>query len=228
MSQHDDQTTPETTDERTLRRAKRQAMIDAGGNPYPSSFEPDAHAARSEEDYASLEPGQDTEDVVCVAGRVRAIRNQGKVCFVMLQDHTGQIQLFFRVNNLEPAVWDLLGTVDLGDIVGVTGTVLRTRRGQISVAPTSLTMLAKALRPLPEKFHGLSDKETRYRQRYADMIVNPEVLETFKKRSRMIAAIRRYMDGQGYFEVETPILQYTLGGANARPFVTHQIGRAHV
>ena len=221
MSQHDDQTTPETTDERTLRRAKRQAMIDAGGNPYPSSFEPDAHAAQIEEDYASLEPGQDTDDVVCVAGRVRAIRNQGKVCFVMLQDHTGQIQLFFRVNNLEPAAWDLLGTVDLGDIVGVTGTVLRTRRGQISVAPTSLTMLAKALRPLPEKFHGLSDKETRYRQRYADMIVNPEVLETFRKRSRMIAAIRRYMDGQGYFEVETPILQYTLGGANARPFVTH-------
>ena len=221
MSQTFEQSTPQTTDERTLRRAKRQAMIDAGCNPYPSSFEPDAHAAQIEHDYAGLEPGQDTDDVVCVAGRVRAVRNQGKVCFVMLQDHTGQIQLFFRVNNLAPEAWELLGSVDLGDIIGVTGTVLRTRRGQISVAPSSITMLAKALRPLPEKFHGLSDKETRYRQRYADMIVNPEVLETFKKRSRMIAAIRRYMDGQGYFEVETPILQYTLGGANARPFVTH-------
>ena len=221
MSQTFEQSTPQTTDERTLRRAKRQAMIDAGCNPYPSSFEPDAHAAQIERGYAGLEPGQDTDDVVCVAGRVRAVRNQGKVCFVMLQDHTGQIQLFFRVNNLSPEAWELLGSVDLGDIIGVTGTVLRTRRGQISVAPSSITMLAKALRPLPEKFHGLSDKETRYRQRYADMIVNPEVLETFKKRSRMIAAIRRYMDGQGYFEVETPILQYTLGGANARPFVTH-------
>lgn len=217
----DDQNTAPVTDEITLRRAKRQAMVDAGTNPYPSHFAPDAFSASLEERYAGLENGQDTDDRVTVAGRVRAVRNQGKVCFVVIEDREGQIQLFFRVNNLSPEDWELLGTVDLGDIVGASGTVLRTRRGQLSVAPDGLTMLAKALRPLPEKWHGLSDKETRYRQRYADMISNPEVLETFRKRSRMISAIRRYMEGQGYYEVETPILQYTLGGANARPFVTH-------
>ena len=213
--------TQTTTDERTLRRAKRQAMLDAGVSPYPSHFEPTAFSADLEVRYKDLPDGEFTDDVVTMAGRVRAIRNQGKIAFLSLQDRQGQIQLFFRVNNLSESDWELLKTVDLGDIIGVTGPVMRSRRGQLSVAPHSLVMLSKALRPLPEKFHGLSDKETRYRQRYADMIVNPEVLETFKKRSRMIAAIRRYMDGQGYFEVETPILQYTLGGANARPFVTH-------
>ena len=210
-----------TTDERTLRRAKRQAMLDAGESPYPSHFEATAFSADLEDRYADLADGEDTGDVVTVAGRVRSLRRQGKIAFVGLQDKQGTIQLFFRINNLSDHDWELLKTVDLGDIIGVTGTVMRSRRGQLSVAPAELTMLAKALRPLPEKFHGLSDKETRYRQRYADMIVNPEVLEVFKKRSRMIAAIRRYMDGEGYYEVETPILQYTLGGANARPFITH-------
>jgi lysyl-tRNA synthetase class 2 len=109
----------------------------------------------------------------------------------------------------------------VGDIIGAEGVVARSKRGQLSIMPSAVTMLAKSLRPLPEKFHGLSDKETRYRQRYADMIMNKDVLETFKKRSRMVAAIRAYMDSEGYLEVETPILQYTLGGANARPFTTH-------
>ncbi len=213
--------TQTTTDERTLRRAKRQAMLDAGVSPYPSHFEPTAFSADLEVRYKDLPDGEFTDDVVTMAGRVRAIRNQGKIAFLSLQDRQGQIQLFFRVNNLSESDWELLKTVDLGDIIGVTGPVMRSRRGQLSVAPHSLVMLSKALRPLPEKFHGLSDKETRYRQRYADMIVNPDVLETFKKRSRMIAAVRRYMDGEGSYEVETPILQYTLGGANARPFITH-------
>lgn len=217
----DNTDTQTTTDERTLRRVKRQAMLDAGVSPYPSHFEPTAFSADLEERYKDLPDGEFTDDVVTMAGRVRAIRNQGKIAFLSLQDRQGQIQLFFRINNLSESDWELLKTVDLGDIIGVTGPVMRSRRGQLSVAPHSLVMLSKALRPLPEKFHGLSDKETRYRQRYADMIVNPDVLETFKKRSRMIAAVRRYMDGEGYYEVETPILQYTLGGANARPFVTH-------
>lgn len=212
---------PATTDERTLRRERREAMLEAGINPYPANFSATAFSADLEEKYQGLAAGESTNDTATVAGRVMAIRNQGKIAFVVLQDKQGTIQLFFRINNLSEDEWDLFKTVSLGDIIGVTGTIMRSRTGQLSVAPASLVMLAKALRPLPEKFHGLADKETRYRQRYADMISNPEVIEVFKKRSRMIAAIRRYMDTNGYFEVETPILQYTLGGANARPFTTH-------
>ncbi len=208
-------------DERTMRRERRQQMIDAGINPYPSLFQPNAFSAELEEKYAELGSGENTDDEVTLAGRVMAIRNQGKIAFVILKDKEGSIQLFFRINNFDENAWELFKTVSLGDIIGVTGKVMRSRTGQLSVAPEKLTMLAKALRPLPEKFHGLADKETRYRQRYADMISNEEVLEVFKRRSRMIAAIRKYMDNEGYFEVETPILQYTLGGANARPFVTH-------
>jgi lysyl-tRNA synthetase class 2 len=211
----------QTTDERTLRRAKRQAMLDRGEFPYPSHFEPDAFAADLEAKYADLGDGVDTDDVVTLAGRIRAIRGHGKIMFIVLQDKTGQIQLFCRVNNFDEATWELIKTLDIGDIIGITGTVVRTKRGELSVAPTEVTLLAKSLRPLPEKFHGLSDKETRYRQRYADMIMNEDVLGTFRKRSHMVAAIRRYMDSEGYLEVETPILQYTLGGANARPFTTH-------
>lgn len=212
---------PVTTDERTLRRERREAMLEAGINPYPANFSASAFSADLEEKYQDLAAGESTNDTATVAGRVMAIRNQGKIAFVVLQDKQGTIQLFFRINNLSEDEWDLFKTVSLGDIIGVTGTIMRSRTGQLSVAPASLVMLAKALRPLPEKFHGLADKETRYRQRYADMISNPEVIEVFKKRSRMIAAIRCYMDTNGYFEVETPILQYTLGGANARPFTTH-------
>ena len=208
-------------DERTTRRARRQALIDAGINPYPIKSEVTAHAAELEERYASLESGQDTEDSYSIAGRIRALRNQGKVAFVVLEDCTGQIQLFCRINNLSEADWALLGQLDLGDILGATGTIMRTRRGQLSLSPSSLTLLSKSCRPLPEKFHGLTDKEVRYRQRYVDLIMNPEVKETFVKRSKLISGMRRYMEGQGFLEVETPILQETLGGANARPFTTH-------
>lgn len=210
-----------TTDERTLRRECRAAMLEAGINPYPANYTATAFSADLEEKYQNLAANESTNDTVAIAGRVMAIRNQGKIAFVVLQDKQGTIQLFFRINNLSEDEWNLFKTVSLGDIIGVTGTIMRSRTGQLSVAPNALIMLAKALRPLPEKFHGLADKETRYRQRYADMISNPEVIEVFRKRSRMIAAIRRYMDACGYFEVETPILQYTLGGANARPFTTH-------
>ena len=209
------------TDERSVRRARRQALIDAGINPYPIKSEVTAHAADLEERYASLEDGADTDDVYSLTGRIRALRKQGKVAFIVLKDCTGQIQLFCRINNLSEDDWALLGQLDLGDILGATGTILRTRRGQLSLSPTSLTLLSKSCRPLPEKFHGLTDKEVRYRQRYVDLIMNPEVKNTMIKRSRLITAIRRYMEEQGYLEVETPILQETLGGANARPFTTH-------
>lgn len=209
------------TDERAVRRARRQALIDANVNPYPIKSEVSDHAAAIEERHAALEAGASTDDVVSVAGRIRALRNQGKVAFIVLEDCTGQIQLFCRSDGLREPDWALVFQLDLGDIIGATGPVMRTRRGQLSVSPTSLTLLSKSCRPLPEKFHGLTDREVRYRQRYVDLIMNPEVKETFVKRSRLISAMRRFMEGQGYLEVETPILQETLGGANARPFKTH-------
>ena len=220
-SQNAEQTGAGHVDERTARRARRTALIDAGINPYPITSEVTAHAAELEERYAALEAGQDTEDTYSIAGRIRALRNQGKAAFVVLEDHTGQIQLFCRIDSLPEGAWSLLGQLDLGDILGATGTVMRTRRGQLSLSPTSLTLLSKSCRPLPEKFHGLTDKEVRYRQRYVDLIMNPEVRDTFVKRSHLISAMRRFMESQGYLEVETPILQETLGGANARPFTTH-------
>ncbi len=150
-----------------------------------------------------------------------AKRDQGKVVFLELRDASGTIQLFCRVNALGEDAFARLKDLDVGDWIGAHGTMMRTRRGQLSVAVTSFELLSKSLRPLPEKFHGLADKETRYRQRYVDLVMNPEVKATFEKRFKIISAIRRYMEEQGFYEVETPILHPILGGANARPFVTH-------
>jgi lysyl-tRNA synthetase class 2 len=208
-------------DERAQRRLRRQTLLDAGINPYPIHSHVSAHAAELETRYEELEDGGHTDDVVTVAGRVRAKRGQGKVSFLVLEDVSGQIQLFCRIDVLGEELWKVLSLLDLGDIVEATGTVVRTRRGQLSISPTELTVLSKACRPLPEKFHGLTDKEVRYRQRYVDLIMNPEVKEVFVKRSRILSAFRSYMEDEGYLEVETPILQETLGGANARPFTTH-------
>ena len=210
-----------TNDERAQRRARRQALIDEGVNPYPIASEVTAHAAQLENDYASLPDGEDTQEVVSVAGRIRALRRQGKAAFIVLEDVSGQIQLFCRVNDLGEEGWNLLRQLDLGDIINATGRVLRTRRGQLSIAPTKLALLSKSLRPLPEKFHGLTDREVRYRQRYVDLIMNPEVRGVFRKRSAIISLIRRYMEADGYMEVETPMMHAILGGANAKPFVTH-------
>lgn len=207
-------------DERAQRRARRQELIAAGINPYPIKSHVDAHAKDIEEKYAGLAAGEDTTDVVTVAGRIRALRNQGKIAFIVLEDVTGQIQLFCRVNTLGES-WPLVGELDLGDIVEATGAVVRTKRGQLSVAPTKLTLLSKSLRPLPEKFHGLTDREVRYRQRYVDLIMNPEVREVFRRRSAIVSLIRRYMETDGYMEVETPMMHAIMGGANAKPFVTH-------
>ena len=140
---------------------------------------------------------------------------------MVLRDPTGDIQLFCRVNDMSEEDWATLSGLDRGDIIGVTGTVIRTKRGQLSVAPSRLALLSKAVRPLPEKFHGLSDKEMRYRQRYVDLIVNDDVRETFRKRSAIVSEFRRYMEDNAYMEVETPILQTIQGGATAKPFITH-------
>ena len=208
-------------DVRAVRRAKRQALIDAGVNPYPIASKVTAHAKDLEEKYADLEAGAGAQDVYSLAGRVRAIRGQGKLMFVVLEDVSGKIQLFCRVNDMDEKSWELLRQLDMGDIIQAEGPVVRTRRGELSLAPRSIVLLSKSMRPLPEKFHGLTDREIRYRQRYLDMIMNPEVREVFRKRSRIVSLIRSYMEADGYIEVETPIMHSILGGANAKPFVTH-------
>ena len=208
-------------DERSVRLGRRSALIEAGVNPYPEHCEVSDHVADLVERYATLEDGADTADVVSVAGRVRAKRGQGKVIFIELQDSTGTIQLFCRINDLGEEGLAAVKAFDLGDIVEAKGIVVRTRRGELSIAPTAVHLLSKSVRPLPEKFHGLSDKETRYRQRYVDLIVNDDVRETFRKRSLILSTFRRYMEADGYMEVETPILQTIQGGATAKPFITH-------
>lgn len=208
-------------DERATRLAKRAALFEAGQNPYPEHSELEDYVANIETKYAELADGEDTEDVVKIAGRVVAKRGQGKIMFIVVRDATAEIQLFCRINDMDEAAWNTLKSLDLGDILGVTGVVVRTQRGQLSVAPKSVTLLAKAVRPLPEKFHGLSDKETRYRQRYVDLIANDDVRETFRKRSQILSTFRRFMESDGYMEVETPILQTIQGGATAKPFITH-------
>lgn len=208
-------------DERATRLAKRAALFEAGQNPYPEHSELEDYVADIETKYADLADGEDTEDVVKIAGRVVAKRGQGKIMFIVVRDATAEIQLFCRINDMDEAAWNTLKALDLGDILGVTGVVVRTQRGQLSVAPKSATLLSKAVRPLPEKFHGLSDKETRYRQRYVDLIANDDVRETFRKRSQILSIFRRFMESDGYMEVETPILQTIQGGATAKPFITH-------
>ena len=204
-----------------VRRAKREALIEAGENPYGHAFDYTHHASELAASYGELADGETTEDAVRVAGRIVAKRVQGKVSFFTLRDTTGEIQLFCRINVLGEDAYAALKDLDVGDWIGVCGCIMKTRRGQLSVAVDSYELLSKSLRPLPEKFHGLTDKEIRYRQRYVDLIANPEVKEVFEKRSKIVTACRRYMDGQGFYEVETPFLHSIIGGANAKPFVTH-------
>ena len=202
-------------DERARRLVDRAALYEAGKNPYPEHSSVTDHAADLLVRYEGLANEESASETVTVGGRVVAKRGQGKIMFLVLRDPSADIQLFCRVNDVEEESWATLKKLDLGDIIQATGVVTRTKRGELSVAPRELKLLSKAVRPLPEKFHGLSDKETRYRQRYVDLIVNEDVRETFRKRSAIISTFRRYM------EVETPILQSIQGGATAKPFITH-------
>ena len=204
---------------RQTRIQKLADLADKGVNPYPYSFDKDINAADLQEKYKSLEAGVETEDVYSVAGRVMAIRNSGM--FIDLMDATGKIQIFSHKENLTEDQLKILKLIDIGDIAGFKGTIRRTPRGELSIKATSLKILSKSLLPLPEKFHGLTDVETRYRQRYVDMIVNEDVRKTFVLRSRIIQKIREYLTKQGFLEVETPMLHPQAGGANARPFITH-------
>lgn len=185
-------------------------------DPFGSRLEVTHHAARIKEQFEELE-GR----TVSIAGRLMALRFHGKACFADLQDLSGRIQIYVKVDEVGEEAYDLFSSFDVGDIVGVRGTVFRTRKGEVTVQASEVTFLTKCLRPLPEKWHGLKDVEVRYRQRYLDLIVNPEVRRTFIIRTRLVRAIRQYLDGLGYLEVETPAMHPIAGGATARPFITH-------
>src|SRR5690242_4144703 len=204
---------------RLARIEKLKALRAMGIDPYPYGFTVTATAKELETRYAGLATGAETQDRVAVAGRIRAIRNSGM--FIDLHDASGKIQIFSHKDYLSPEQLELLRLFDIGDLIGVEGLVRRTPRGELTVNATQMTMLAKALRPLPEKYHGLADIELRYRQRYLDLIMNPQTRDTLLRRSRVVAAIRSYLVEHGYVEVETPMLHTVAGGASAKPFVTH-------
>ncbi|MEC4273782.1 lysine--tRNA ligase [Adlercreutzia sp. R25] len=204
-----------------VRKAKREALIAAGVDPYGHSVKRSHTVGELNEKYSHLEDGESTEDEVLIAGRIMAKRVQGKIAFLELRESGCDIQLFCRINALGEEAFAALCDLDVGDWIAVSGTMMRTKRGQLSVAVDSFELMSKSLRPLPEKFHGLTDKETRYRQRYVDLVMNPEVRTTFERRFKIVSAIRRYMEDTGFYEVETPFLHAIIGGANAKPFITH-------
>ena len=201
-----------------VRTDKLRALQREGRDPFLiREFPVSAESAAIKEKFATDEQGFP----VSIAGRIMGWRDMGKASFLDLMDGAGRIQVYLRIDDVGEAQYKEFGTWDIGDIVGVTGEVFRTRRGEISVHARTVTLLAKALRPLPEKWHGLRDTDTRYRRRYVDLIVNPDVKTAFVTRSRIISEIRRYLDARGYLEVETPVLHSVMGGAAARPFLTH-------
>ena len=200
-----------------VRRDKLKALQDAGMDPFTiTKYDVTHHAQKIKDNFDALE-GQ----TVSVGGRLMSKRGMGKVSFCDLQDKSGRIQLYARRDEMDPDEYNRFKKYDIGDIVGVEGTVFRTEKGEMSVRAKHITLLSKSLRPLPEKFHGLTDKEMRYRQRYVDLIMNPESKRNFEIRSKFVAYLRRYLDGLGFMEVETPVLSPIAGGANARPFITH-------
>jgi lysyl-tRNA synthetase class 2 len=204
---------------RAVRIEKAKALRELGVDPYPYAFATTATAKDLEARYAGLAAGAQTQDKIAVAGRIRAIRNSGM--FIDLHDATGKIQVFNHKDFLPPEQIAVVRLLDLGDLIGVEGLVRRTPRGELTINSTRVTVLAKALLPLPEKYHGLADVETRYRQRYLDLIMNEESRETLRRRSRIIATMRRLLIERGFLEVETPMLHTIPGGASAKPFVTH-------
>lgn len=200
-----------------VRREKLDALKAEGKNPFEiTTFDVDAYAKDINEQFDDYEG-----KMVSIAGRIMSKRGMGKAGFIDIQDNTGRIQSYVRKDHVGDEAYAWFKKYDIGDIIGVKGVVFRTQKGQISVKAEEVTLLSKSLLPLPEKWHGLKDTDTRYRQRYVDLIVNPEVKDTFIKRSRIISEIRRFLDGLNFIEVETPVLHTIAGGAAARPFITH-------
>ena len=200
-----------------IRRDKLKALQDAGMNPFEiTRYDVTHHAQEVKDNFDALE-GQ----TVSLGGRLMSKRGMGKVSFCDLQDKSGRIQIYARRDEMDEEAYNRFKKYDIGDIVGVRGEVFRTQKGEMSIRAHEITLLSKSLQPLPEKFHGLTDKELRYRQRYVDLIANDDVRETFRKRSQILSTFRRFMESDGYMEVETPILQTIQGGATAKPFITH-------
>lgn len=220
MTQAAQKETKDLTDPRQARLHKLERIRAEGRNPYAYGFVRKDKAGDLQAKYAGLENGQETEDSVTVAGRIMAMRNNGM--FIDLQDVSGKIQIFCHKDSTPESEMAKLDTLDLGDIIGVTGTIRRTPRGELSIRAKDVQLLTKTLQPLPEKYHGLSDVEARYRQRYVDMIVNNDSRDRLVKRSQIIMAMREYLttEWQGV-EVETPMLHSIMGGASAKPFITH-------
>ena len=200
-----------------IRRDKLKALQDAGMNPFEiTRYDVTHHAQEVKDNFDALE-GQ----TVSLGGRLMSKRGMGKVSFCDLQDKSGRIQIYARKDEMDEEAYNRFKKYDIGDIVGVKGQVFRTQKGEMSIRAHEITLLSKSLQPLPEKFHGLTDKELRYRQRYVDLIMNPESKRNFEIRSKFVAFLRRYLDNLGFMEVETPVLSPIAGGANARPFITH-------
>jgi lysyl-tRNA synthetase, class II len=208
-------------DERSRRLAKVDALRATGVDPYPVRFDRTHTAADLHARWGDLEPGAETDDGVAVAGRILLIRRQGKLTFATLRDGTGTLQLFVSERDVGAAAHAAFDDLDLGDWVGATGTVLRTKRGELSVKVRAFELLAKALRPPPEKWHGLSDVDARFRMRYVDLIANDEARRVFATRFTVITTIRAFLAARGFVEVETPVLHTQAGGATARPFETY-------
>lgn len=213
----------ELNDQLRVRREKMNTMRENGLDPFGKRFERTHNIIELVEQYGELEKEElETKNVeVTLAGRMMTKRGKGKAGFANIQDLTGQIQVYVRVDAIGAEAYEVFDSSDLGDIIGVTGTLFKTKVGELSVKVQNYTFLTKALRPLPDKFHGLKDVEQRYRQRYLDLIVSQESRQTFITRSKIIQAMRRYLDDNGYLEVETPMMHSIAGGASARPFITH-------
>ena len=213
----------ELNDQQIVRREKMAALREQGIDPFGKRFERTANSQELKDKFADLDKEQlhVLNETATIAGRLVTKRGKGKVGFAHLQDREGQIQIYVRKDEVGEENYEIFKKADLGDFLGVEGEVMRTDMGELSIKATHITHLSKALRPLPEKFHGLTDVETIYRKRYLDLISNRESLERFVTRSKIISEIRRYLDQKGFLEVETPVLHNEAGGASARPFITH-------
>ena len=211
------------TDQEIVRREKKEKIEKLGIDPFGHSFKRTSFASDIKEKYKDVDHDEfeNINDIVIVAGRIMFIRKMGKASFFSLQDRTGKIQIYISINDIGEDSYNLFKTADLGDIVGVRGRVMKTRTGEVTVKCLEYTHLVKALRPLPEKFHGLVDKEERYRRRYVDLIMNEDSLKIAFLRPKIIRCIQNFLDNKGFVEVETPILTTLLTGASARPFITH-------
>ena len=213
----------ELNDQQLIRREKMTALAEQGIDPFGKRFERTADSAQLKEKYndKTKEELHELAETATIAGRLMTKRGKGKVGFAHIQDREGQIQIYVRKDTVGEENYQIFKKADIGDFLGIEGEVMRTDMGELSIKATHITHLSKALRPLPEKFHGLTDVETIYRKRYLDLISNRESFERFVTRSRIVSEIRRYLDNQGFLEVETPVLHNEAGGAAARPFITH-------